>query len=370
MPLDYLKVQKRRVSVFFACAYECNSSITLMPFGPAAGAEVQIRDVIVASIAVAVDDVEEIRDGHVSQYQPGVPGISDRRTGHFSSGPKKSELRIGESSAFFTYVNAKMLKSDFEEIVHVDNNATTQVQMEDMNQTSAQQGGNDLLRRENGETFVNHSQNDLPSSNSVPDSFSIKRSCTPPASVEISQQKHYKDEHPQGMVYRRDGSHGSDLKTSSITDQHAHPYYIPGVVNHVMIPLAAQLNQRNIQGLATSALVAQYNHLSQYPLHATGMTSFQYIYLQPGQISTPHSWSSLGNSSLSEVNLSKVEREAALMKFRQKRKERCFDKKIRYVNRKRLAERQTRVKGQFVRKLNGVNVDLNGQPVDDEEEEA
>lgn len=66
-------------------------------------------------------------------------------------------------------------------------------------------------------------------------------------------------------------------------------------------------------------------------------------------------------------------REEALLKFRRKRNQRCFDKKIRYVNRKRLAERRPRVKGQFVRKMNGVNVDLNGQPdsadYDDEEEE-
>ncbi|PON72782.1 Two-component response regulator-like [Parasponia andersonii] len=44
-----------------------------------------------------------------------------------------------------------------------------------------------------------------------------------------------------------------------------------------------------------------------------------------------------------------AQREAALTKFRQKRKERCFRKKVRYQSRKRLAEQRPRVRGQFVR---------------------
>jgi pseudo-response regulator 5 len=43
------------------------------------------------------------------------------------------------------------------------------------------------------------------------------------------------------------------------------------------------------------------------------------------------------------------QREAALNKFRLKRKERCFEKKVRYQSRKLLAEQRPRVKGQFVR---------------------
>ncbi|KAL9255812.1 Two-component response regulator-like APRR5-like protein [Drosera capensis] len=46
-----------------------------------------------------------------------------------------------------------------------------------------------------------------------------------------------------------------------------------------------------------------------------------------------------------------VEREAALAKFRLKRKDRCYGKKVRYQNRKRLAEQRPRVKGQFVRQV-------------------
>ncbi|CAA7032119.1 unnamed protein product [Microthlaspi erraticum] len=45
-----------------------------------------------------------------------------------------------------------------------------------------------------------------------------------------------------------------------------------------------------------------------------------------------------------------AQRQAALMKFRLKRKERCFEKKVRYHSRKKLAEQRPRVKGQFIRK--------------------
>ncbi|KAL4333973.1 hypothetical protein GQ457_07G034070 [Hibiscus cannabinus] len=46
-----------------------------------------------------------------------------------------------------------------------------------------------------------------------------------------------------------------------------------------------------------------------------------------------------------------AQRVAALTKFRQKRKERCFEKKVRYHSRKKLAEERPRVKGQFVRRI-------------------
>lgn len=48
------------------------------------------------------------------------------------------------------------------------------------------------------------------------------------------------------------------------------------------------------------------------------------------------------------------QREAALNKFRLKRKDRCFEKKVRYQSRKLLAEQRPRVKGQFVRQDHGV----------------
>ncbi|XP_051132291.1 two-component response regulator-like APRR7 isoform X2 [Andrographis paniculata] len=44
-----------------------------------------------------------------------------------------------------------------------------------------------------------------------------------------------------------------------------------------------------------------------------------------------------------------AQRKAALIKFRQKRKERCFKKKVRYENRQKIAEQRPRVRGQFVK---------------------
>ncbi|KAL5805325.1 hypothetical protein ACOSQ3_032125 [Xanthoceras sorbifolium] len=44
-----------------------------------------------------------------------------------------------------------------------------------------------------------------------------------------------------------------------------------------------------------------------------------------------------------------IQREVALNKFRLKRKDRCYEKKVRYESRKKLAEQRPRVKGQFVR---------------------
>ncbi|KAL5538107.1 hypothetical protein UlMin_045295 [Ulmus minor] len=46
-----------------------------------------------------------------------------------------------------------------------------------------------------------------------------------------------------------------------------------------------------------------------------------------------------------------IQREAALTKFRMKRKDRCFEKKVRYESRKKLAEQRPRIKGQFVRQM-------------------
>ncbi|OMO52839.1 hypothetical protein COLO4_36941 [Corchorus olitorius] len=319
-----------------------------------------------------------------SEYRPDVPGISDRRTGQFLCGPKKSELKIGESSAFFTYVKSSAVKNSTQGAAPNGENAAQNKTIEENHLLESGQAVNDDTQvHENGEAWENCSQgDDFPSSSSVPDSLSLERSSTPPVSMEFSQQRNSKeDKFSQVLVPRNEPQHD----VSGLPNQTPYPYYMSGVVNQVMMPSSAQLFQNNLHDLqnhATSAVVPQYNHLQQclsHP-HVNGMASFPYypvnMCVQPSQMPSGHSWPSFGNSSITEVNLSKVDRrEAALMKFREKRKQRCFDKKIRYVNRKKLAERRPRVRGQFVRKVNGITVDLNGQPAsadydeDDEEDE-
>ncbi|XP_058753350.1 two-component response regulator-like APRR3 [Vicia villosa] len=67
---------------------------------------------------------------------------------------------------------------------------------------------------------------------------------------------------------------------------------------------------------------------------------------------------SFGISGIDKVNIGSGSyeqrfalREAALLKFRLKRKERCFEKKVRYQSRKKLADQRPRVRGQFVKQI-------------------
>ncbi|KAG2679318.1 hypothetical protein I3760_11G046200 [Carya illinoinensis] len=308
------------------------------------------------------------------EYRPDVPGISDRRTGQFSSGPKKSELKIGESSAFFTYVKSSTVESNSQGIVNVIDNSAQNLATREEHEECSQRLINDPQIHANGQAGENYSQeDDFPCSSSVPDSLSMERSCTPPASMGLSQQRDVNDEKLSQVLSQPRNEHQLDV---SALPQAAFPYCFTGVVNQVMMPPTAQLYQKNLYDLhnhAPNSMMSQYHHLPQCPPHVNGMASYPYypvnICLQPGQMPTSHAWPSVGGPS-AEVKSNKVNRrEAALIKFRQKRKERCFDKKIRYVNRKQLAERRPRVRGQFVRKINGVNVDLNGQPTSDSDED-
>ncbi|CAN0896028.1 Two-component response regulator-like APRR1 [Linum grandiflorum] len=294
---------------------------------------------------VAAGDVAVIEPLHENSWnsRPDVPGITNRRqkvSEPFSAGPNKRELKIGESSAFFTYVKSSPVKS----VAHMKDK---ELRMEKEMQDCGQQAVTDGRVQENREGWESYSQGDeFRSSSSIPDSLSLGRSCTPPGSGEYTEFSFKEDNLPH---MHREQRNEIQHHVSDSQPQNGYSYYMHGVMNQVM-------------------MLPQHNH---FPQHVPGLSPFPYypvnMCLQP-----PRQMHGFGAG---EAETKKVDRrEAALMKFRQKRKERCFDKKIRYVNRKKLAERRPRVRGQFIRKLKGVDVDLNGHPAatdyeDDEEDD-
>ncbi|KAJ4900317.1 Two-component response regulator-like APRR1 [Raphanus sativus] len=311
----------------------------------------------------------------------------------FSSVPKKSRLKIGESSAFFTYVKSTVNGNGS---VHPGMAEKLQVVASEVtkNNTKQTRGGKELTAQ--GENSVNGTLErsrtlptpmELHSSKSyqeVPNSLERSRTLPPPMELHGGRSCYQEGAMNDTRVAAKDSS--SQVDASRFAAQNAYPYYMHGVMNQVM--------------MQSAGMMPQYGHQHPHcpPNHMNGMTGFPYYHhhhpmntsLQHSQMSQNgqmpmvhhhhhHSWpqTQIGNHpSPNEVRVTKLDRrEEALLKFRRKRNQRCFDKKIRYVNRKRLAERRPRVKGQFVRKMNGVNVDLNGQPepdsadYDDEDEE-
>ncbi|CAI0434172.1 unnamed protein product [Linum tenue] len=349
--------------------------------------------VAAAADAVAAADafiITEPLHGNPREYLPAVPGITDRRrAGNFSAGPKKSELKIGESSAFFTYVKSSPVKSNAQDVVAQIEESRSRMEERVDQSYDQQQAFTNTQLPENGEAWESYSQgDDFRSSASVPDSLSLDRSCTPPGSRDYPKLN-FKEENLQHMLLGNHQRNESRPQATGIQTQNFYSYYMQGVMNQVMMPSSSShLHEKNMLELLQSQ--AQYNnHLIQHntSTHVPGQPPPPFPYYpvsiclqQPGQIpsSTNNSWQPSfggGGSSLAESSKTNQvdRREAALIKFRQKKKERCFAKKIRYVNRKKLAERRPRVRGQFVRKLNGVNVDLNGHPAgtdyEDEEED-
>ncbi|KAF9625042.1 hypothetical protein IFM89_017190 [Coptis chinensis] len=225
-----------------------------------------------------------------------------------------------------------------------------------------------------------HKGNSYPSSETIPGTTYTEKSCAP-VSLEFHQSRNSKKEHPSTVLMHP--SNEAQVNIPGLPSLTSLPYYMHGMMNQVMMPSSVQMSQGNQHdfGKHASTMLPQYNSLPQCSTHVPMMPSFPYypvsVCMQTGQMPATHHWHPNASFASTKVKPDRTERrEAALIKFRQKRKDRCFDKKIRYINRKRLAERRPRVRGQFVRQMNGVDVDLNGQPInagdsdeDDEEEE-
>ncbi|XP_010523059.1 PREDICTED: two-component response regulator-like APRR1 [Tarenaya hassleriana] len=283
----------------------------------------------------------EPEPAHLAGSYPYEAANKDSNEGRFSSGPKKSKLKIGESSAFFTYVKSTVSKANCQDLPRVNENGS--------HHSGVEAGKTNQTYRRSGRSFP----------------YSMERSCTPPMSMEFHNRSYHEGNMNTSLIPVNSGKESSQAGVSGFSGQTAYPYYMHGAMNHAMMQSTAHHHTHASSGM----MMSQYGHHFQHcpPNHPNEMGGFPYYHhpmsvsLQHGQMPMVHQpWPP---ASSNEVKLSKVDRrEEALIKFRQKRNQRCFDKKIRYVNRKRLAERRPRVRGQFVRKVNGVNVDLNGQP--------
>ncbi|XP_066328023.1 two-component response regulator-like PRR1 [Miscanthus floridulus] len=166
--------------------------------------------------------------------------------------------------------------------------------------------------------------------------------------------------------------------TSGTPPVYHFPFYYPGMVEHNMAVSSVQNFQANInnaQAHTPPTMLPQYNvypqchglpMISSFQLNPAGMN----MHSSSSHLPTQNVWSSASSTPMPEETCNRSERRAAaLAKFRQKRKERCFDKKVRYVNRKKLAETRPRVRGQFVRQASNTDITSTGDDISEDEDD-
>jgi pseudo-response regulator 1 len=154
------------------------------------------------------------------------------------------------------------------------------------------------------------------------------------------------------------------------------PYYYPGMVEHGMALHSVphfQGNINTVQSHTPPTLPHQYN-VYPHTHGASTMSSFQYnpagMSVHSSHLPTQNVWPPVSSTPVPEETHSRFDRRAAaLAKFRQKRKDRCFDKKVRYVNRKKLAETRPRVRGQFVRQASNADIISTGDDISEYEDD-
>nr|XP_009384508.1 PREDICTED: two-component response regulator-like PRR1 [Musa acuminata subsp. malaccensis] len=293
-----------------------------------------------------VSPVEPVCNNLLGDVQ-NIPRDGDRAGGIFSL-PKKTELKVGGSSAFLTYV--KSSASSRMPCIDVDVNSAPS---EPSNREESSLAVGDTARCNSKlvpESYIGG--NGTPTSKNI---CNMKDFQTPPefptlcVSSSTEQQPQLRNE------VLSDGS--------GIPPIFSLPFYYPGVMDQNILCSHGQLFQgslNDVQAHPAPALLPHYGVVPRMPL----IPSFPYqtfgINMQSGHVAAPNLSSSMTTPSVLEVKPGRIEkRAAALVKFRQKRKDRCFDKKIRYVNRKRLAEKRPRVRGQFVKQVNNVDVNQN-----------
>lgn len=266
-------------------------------------------------------------------------------------------LKVGQSSAFFNYVKSSTSTSN-SRFSHVDREAAT---------PSEPLNGEDLVGGNIDSQNCWDDQEITPLENSVPSSDNVINRNMVEAPTEFPIVCHtYPSTH---SLSRTDGQ----IDVSGMQPMFHLPVYLQGQ------PSSMQGCQGTFYDLPMqnpASLLHAYNVLP-HSHHAPMMGHFAYhpvgICLTSGHMPPAHLWSSSSSSHVPQSRTGPTERRAAaLVKFKKKKKGRCYDK-IRYMNRKLLAEKKLRVRGQFVRQMNGVDIELNDSPAmkdyDSDEEE-
>lgn len=271
--------------------------------------------------------------------------------GRLLSLPKKTQLKVGESSAFLSYVKSNAPSRSPNAGVDMNSTPLLSLISEEHSRGVGGTHGNSKL---------------------------VQESYTVGNGVEISRRICSTKDFQTPLLYAEEPqSRNEGTDTSGIPTLYPFSFCYQGMVNQTMIPSPGQMLQgsfNDVQAHTAPPLLPQYNQYSVVP-YMPLMQSFPCLPMGTNSQSS-HSatqWSSMTSSSAPEVKSSRTERRAAaLVKFRQKRKDRCFDKKIRYEKRKSLAERRPRVRGQFVKQVNNVDLHQNmfsGGDVDSEDDD-
>jgi len=266
--------------------------------------------------------------------------------GEMFSRPIKTNLRIAESSAFLAYV-----KSDTPTNNPLDN--------------VLQRGGNQL-------DIMDHQGNLSGAADRINTNSSIN----------IQDEKAFETPMQYPLVCFSSSNMQPEQRNEGQQDVsgnppvYHYPFYYPGMVEHGMALHSVQSFQGNIntaQAHTPPTMLHQYNVYHQSH-DAPTMPSYQYnptgMNVHSSHLSAQNVWSLVSSTPIPEERHSRFgRRAAALAKFRQKRKDRCFDKKVRYVSRKKLAETRPRVRGQFVQQASNADIISTGDDISEYEDD-
>ncbi|KAI5076269.1 hypothetical protein GOP47_0008334 [Adiantum capillus-veneris] len=312
-----------------------------------------------------------------------VEVASEHGTGSMPSPPRKSELKVGLSSAFLTYNKvSRPPTGQSVEVAHFDNasnNAQSAGLRPDMQSSHHE---SDDPSSKNGDEQEPYSTSFVVPSEEHP----TERLYSPWESNPCSRNEYESGYREQLGPVNHVPSHSDPLFQEGASGPSAKSHFLVGgmigPVMHCVPPMLSpgvHMYQNSSTEVGFPAGVAAGIPSLHMPqgLNLTGTFLFHPFGLHmaaSSQLGSYPGWHPAVPSPILERKLGQAERrEAALNKFRLKRKDRCFEKKIRYSGRKKLAEQRPRIKGQFVRRE--TDTDVNDSAAlydydDDEDDQA